>query len=322
MTTLIFHRPVLRVAFLLSAVLFATSCMDNITSEVQPLPSNPYDTLDYSENTIPEFPIDSTTFLGIHKYILTTKCAQPACHDGSFEPDYRTVMSAYNTLVYAPVVKNDPLNSFAYRVVPGDTALSWLHERITTNDAILGRMPLYDSLPQRQIDMIAHWIKDGAKDIFGNTYPEPNTQPTFYGVVAYLTAGNIRIDTVRGGFFLNPFMAPANSEMKLWFGILDDDVIPTLLASPKVRFSTNPDDFDSAPGYNLAFQFTPFPSYSIFGSPADYYLSYTINTSQFNSGDVVYLRVYAKDPSHANYTEIPSDTAPFYFKTYFAFVVQ
>ncbi len=132
-----------------TAVLF--SCKDSITNLEGTVPLNPYDTLQYPENKVPEIAVDSNSFLGIHKYILSKKCAVPACHDGSFEPDYRTVQSAYNTLVYAGVVKNDSAKSFEYRVVPGDTAHSWLHERITTTDAVLGRMPLYDTLFPYQV---------------------------------------------------------------------------------------------------------------------------------------------------------------------------
>lgn len=309
------------VAVTIALVAFS-SCKDNIITELDPLPFNPYDTITYNDSIIPPIPIDSNTFLGIHQYILAVKCAQPACHDGSFEPDYRTVFSSYNTLVYAPVVKNDATNSFTYRVVPFDTTMSWLHERITTDDPVLGRMPLYDSLPPRQIELITNWINDGAQDIFGQTPQLPNPQPYFYGLVAYQTSNNMRIDTFRGDFFLNPFSAPANQDIDIWFGITDDDPIPVISGPNKVKFSTDATNFDSAPFHNLLVQFPPFDSYAIYGTPAPYYLHYTINTSQFNSGDIVYMRVYTQDPDHANVTEIPSATAPYYFKTYFAFIVQ
>ena len=74
---------------------------------------------------------------------------------------------------------------FEYRVMPGDTANSWLHERITTNDSILGRMPLYDTLFPEEIALIENWILDGAKDAFGNSAVVPNLQPNFFGVIAY-----------------------------------------------------------------------------------------------------------------------------------------
>src|SRR5688572_4080833 len=116
-----------------------------ITGTVSDLPFNPYDSIDYGTGGSNPVIIDSSSFLGIHTFILSKKCAVPACHGGSFEPDYRTIESSYNTLVYHPVVKNNATNDFTYRVVPFDTGASWLHERITTTDPVLGRMPLYDT---------------------------------------------------------------------------------------------------------------------------------------------------------------------------------
>lgn len=298
------------------------SCKHGLVSEYETLPLNPYDTLTYNENVVPTTPIDSNTFLGVHKYILATKCSRPGCHDGSFEPDYRTVTSAYNGLVYAPVAKNDADSSFTYRVIPGDTAMSWLHERITTEDAVLGRMPLYDTLPARQIKMISNWINDGAKDIFGATPFLPNPQPTFYGIVAYLTSNNMRVDSFRGSFFLNPFMVPAGESFDVWFGIYDDTNFEVITAENKIKLSTDPNNFDNAPFQNLQLQITPINAPAINGNMAPYYLHYTVNTSQYDSGDLVYMRVYVKDPDHVNYTELPSATSPSYYKTYFAFIVQ
>ena len=67
-------------------------------------PANPFDTVTYS-TPIPNVPIDSQSFLGLHQYIFSTTCAVPGCHDGAFEPDFRTVQSAYNTLVLHRVEK-------------------------------------------------------------------------------------------------------------------------------------------------------------------------------------------------------------------------
>ena len=48
-------------------------------------------------------------------------CANSGCHDGTFEPDFRTVGSSWNTLVNHPVIANDAamsLHSGAW--CPGD----------------------------------------------------------------------------------------------------------------------------------------------------------------------------------------------------------
>src|SRR5262245_28034848 len=77
-----------------------SSCQKDITRVVDNSFFNPYDTINYNQNAVPDVPVDSSSFLGIHKYILSVKCAVSGCHDGSFEPDYRTVQSAYSTLLY------------------------------------------------------------------------------------------------------------------------------------------------------------------------------------------------------------------------------
>ena len=298
------------------------SCRKTVTVIDGTIPANPYDTVNYDETGIPDVPVDSNSFLGIHKYILSKKCGVPGCHDGSFEPDYRTVQSAYYTLVFAPAKKNNIDSTFTYRVVPYDTTLSWLHERITTDDAVLGRMPLYDSLPKRQIDMISNWIEGGAKDIFGNVMNQPNVEPGFFGLVAYETSSGQRIDSIRGSNFYNPFYAPANSDIDIWMGLYDDITYPPLFTYNKIKFSTNPNNFSSVTALPLTVEFTPFYAPAFNFGPAPYFLHYTVNTSQWNVGDIVYIRVYVQDGQHTTPTELPSGSAPSYLQLYCSFKIQ
>ena len=177
------------------SLLVAVSCKKEVVRNEPDLPFNPFDTLTFSEEVLETIEIDSSSFLGLHTYILKPTCAVPGCHDGNFEPDFRTIQSSYNTLLYAPVVKNDLAGTFTYRVVPGDTALSWLHERITTDDEILGRMPLYDTLYQHELAKITQWILDGAPDVMGISPILPNYQPVTYGFLAYENdTSGIRLD--------------------------------------------------------------------------------------------------------------------------------
>ena len=76
-------------------------------------------------------------------------------------------------------LNNNLDETFTYRGIPGDTANSVLHERLTnccfvnTND----RMPqdnIGNSLPQGDLDKVANWILDDAKDITGAIPNEPN----------------------------------------------------------------------------------------------------------------------------------------------------
>jgi hypothetical protein len=313
------HRGKMLLAALL---VILASCTENITQGVESPVFNPFDTIQYNTDSVPEVPVDPSSFLGIHQNILSVKCAVSGCHDGSFEPDYRTVQTAYSTLVYAPVVKNTADTFFTYRVVPGDTAHSWLWYRVTTSDQVLGRMPLYDTLYPAQIENIRNWILAGAPDLFGYSPAQPTFLPVFYGLVAYLPdQDDYRVDTIRGGEFINPFAVPQNSNVTIWFGIIDDYTLPFSFTFNKVAFSTDPFDFSSAVEMDLTL--TAFPLYeTIFGVLAPFFASTSINTSQFELNEIVYMRFYVQDSDHSFPTEFPNDGSQAYIQQYCSFIVQ
>lgn len=305
---------------LIAGVFF--SCKREIIEIKPDPPFNPFDTITYTSNGTSSIQIDSNSFLGLHTYIFSTKCAVPGCHDGSFEPDFRTVQSAYNTLVYHPVIKNSPGNTFEYRVVPFDTAKSWMHERVTTDNVILGKMPLYDTLYPHQIKKIEQWILEGAKDIFDNVPKMPNYQPSTFGLVAFKddTTG-IRLDTVRARI-IDPFHVPKNSQVNIWFGLYDDKDLPFLFQHNKLKISDNPVDFSNATEYNLNVSFTPFFAPSILGGNLPYFHSVKINTTGLIPGKVYYMRLYVMDLDHSIITEIPETGSQLYLITYFSFIVD
>ncbi|HUM47350.1 MAG TPA: hypothetical protein PLD84_10495 [Chitinophagales bacterium] len=311
--------------FLMNAVFFVllfSSCEKNITTQAPELPFNPFDTITYNQSIVPTVPPDSSSFAGIHQYILSVKCAVNGCHDGTFEPEYRTVQSAYNTLVLAPVLKNTEDSSFTYRVVPYDTTNSWLWYRLNTNDATLGRMPLYDTLYPAQREKISQWIMNGAPDLFGNSPSIPNYQPTLYGIVAYLPdQNNYRVDTLRGGITTNPFMVTQHTNVKIWIGIYDDITLPFQFTYNKVKFSTDPFNWDDALEVPLQSQLIPHME-QLFAMDLPFYLYCTVNTSAFELNDIVYIRTYVEDEDHSSPTQIPEDGSQIYIQTYCSFIVQ
>ena len=135
-------------------------------------PTNPFDDLNNpnSENEIP-IELESSSLPGLHQNIFKPTCANSGCHDGTFEPDFRTLESTYNTLVNHPIIKNDPANSFAFRVVPGNVDASQLIARMTYDiDDNSGIMPLAlepdsDYLEKREeyIQDVKDWIAAGAE---------------------------------------------------------------------------------------------------------------------------------------------------------------
>ena len=307
-----------------------SSCREEKTILPGEVPDNPYDTIDYGSG-IPDDTVDAASFVGLHKYIFSTTCAVPGCHDGSFEPDFRTLESAYNTLVYHPVVKNDTGNNFQYRVVPGDAQESWLHERITTEDAVLGRMPLYDSLSPEEIQHITAWIEEGAEDPFGNSPVLPSYYPTFFGLLVYEndTLG-MRYDTMRADI-IEPMEFPQGKMMEVWIGLADRSVDGNY--QPAYDFTYNKYKIS-----NHLFDYTFKPEMALTVEPAaqpfmgpnpvggteklPYYHHFMINTSLFPLNQVQYFRVYVKDADHSSPTEIPSGDSPFYLLTYFSFIVR
>ncbi len=317
------------ISTLIFAILLANSCKKEVTRIEPDVPKNPYSGVDYGNNP-DAIPIDTNSFLGLHKLIFTPKCGVPACHDGAFEPDFRTIEGAYNQLVYHPVVKNNTANSFTYRVVPNNTTDSWLYERITTGNTVLGKMPLYDVLAPWQINAVKNWINNGAKDIFDNSPSIPNYEPSTGGVLAYLNdTSGIRLDTSRDNV-VAPMKLPPSSNVELWFLLYDSDASGdftpgAFLTYNKIKISTHPYDFTGVPELSLtklsaiAPAFLPIPFSTTGLGP--FYHKITINTASYTPGKTYYIRQYVKDASGV-LTELPENGSPFYLFTYFSFIVQ
>ncbi|TVR76262.1 MAG: hypothetical protein EA412_14030 [Chitinophagaceae bacterium] len=301
--------------------------IDRILPEV---PFNPYDTIDYGNINIDPIIPDSNTFAFLQQKVFSVKCANPACHDGTFEPDFRTISSSYNTLVYHPVFKNTPDEFYTYRVVPGDTTNSWLWDRVTTDDPVLGKMPLYDTLENWQLTSIKNWILQDAKDVFGNSPDFTGYKPGFFGNLAYIPAlNNMRVDTIRyQDIFFYPFIVPQNVDLQIWIGLYEQNVAGDFLPGSglghnKVKYSVNsPNNFSNAMELNLNKQFTPFFAPSLFGADLPYFHYFTLNTGQFQVGDIVYIRSYVSKQGGSTIYEVPGQDDQPYLFSYFSFIVQ
>lgn len=287
-------------------------------SKWEPLPPNPYDNIDRGtgSNNKPVAVLPSS-FLGIYSNILNPKCAVPGCHDGHFEPDFRTIESSYNTLVYHKIIKNNADSTFTYRVLPGNKTMSVLYERITNccfvnqND----RMPQDNigvPLPQEDIDNIAAWIQNGAKDMFDQPPPQLNDRPNVVGYIA-LNSSFQQIDTNRvGGVFYNSFIAPQNQNIIIWVVVKDDKTPVSQLQNTRIRISTHPDNFTSAVTV----------SGSYFSFSGNEVWQFAINTASFPINTPLYMRFYTNDGDHATDTEMPTTNLIIQYKTYWSFIIQ
>ncbi len=253
--------------------------------------------------------LDPSSFAGIHKQIFAVKCAVPLCHDGSFEPDFRSIESAYGNLVYHEVIKNNPQKSFVYRVIPKDVANSWLIERLITEDPVLGRMPLYaNPLNETEMQHIKDWINAGCPDINGIPAVYPNLQPQVKSRFA-LDAGNNRIDTSYDGRFPAAFVVPPGIAFNLGVEVEDDSTDVTKLKNMSFQFSYDKDDFGNAVIKPAALWFSKFPVV-------------TLSSSDFQFNKTVYFRFYCQDEHHNSPSEYPMNSTSYYFKDYFSFIVK
>ena len=299
--------------------MFWYACKDKNTVE----PENPFASLNEAP-IVPTDSVDPNSFLGIHKNILAVKCANPSCHDGSFEPNYLTVESAYTTLVYHPVVKQlDPWN---FRVIPHDTAKSWLwqrviHERIVSNgDTSGGRMPLYkNALSATELTAISTWILNGARDIHGQVPSYPNQEPRVIAYGAFdptfsieYSKDNNRVDSLS----YNPFIVSSSDIIQILAIATDDSTVASAFQNCTLKFSLKRDDFSSAISLSCTYFEIPTPTVT--------YKTWktTINASLFPSDTTVYMRFYLNDGDHPNTTEFPLNESVFYYKTYWAFYIK
>ncbi|MCH8331786.1 MAG: hypothetical protein IH946_10495 [Bacteroidetes bacterium] len=300
--------------------------------------STPYDSIDYSPNDPPPVNVDPNSIVGIHQNIFLTRCALAGCHDGAFEPDYRTVQSAYTTLVYHTIIKNNTNGDFYFRVIPGDKENSVLYERITNccfvNVDDMMPQDFTGQLPQDQIDNIGKWIDDGAKDIFGTIPGVPTPRPVIFnfGMLAY--QGPAWPDTMKvsdnrlNNVFTNPFIVPDDTLIDIWFDIRQ--FIPngdTILGNDprftnmQIAFSEDLENFSNPTTVNLDIAQTPFDIGFLIPN-FHFYVHYMIDTTPYDVGDIVYFRVYISDQSYTDPTEIPDDNSREYLKTYLSFILQ
>lgn len=280
------------------------------------LPPNPYDDVDYNVEIPDPYNPDPNTIVGIYNNVLSVKCANPGCHDGHFEPDFRTIQSSWSTLVYQDIVKNTADSAYQLRVVPGDTGASMLWRRITRGDAALQQMPATGQVVTASEQMnIRNWIENGAKDMFGNVPVPPNNEPQILGYIATSTNFQVRYDEVnnrRDSVFYNPFKIPSGTSFYVIYLVEDDSTATGDLTVNQLRMSLDMNDFSNSLNSNGFFL--------TLGGTSGWVVP--VNSGDFAVGDTVYMRYYVNDGDHSFNTEFPREDQPEPYKTYSAFYVS
>ena len=303
---------------LLTATIF---CIIQSCSKDGQVPDNPYKKVSYDKDIVLIDTLSPSSIVGLHKNIFQIRCAILACHNGNFEPDFRTVQSTYATLLYQPIKKNNIAKTFSFRVVPFDTTHSLLHERLT-NCCFVNqddRMPQDNigiPLARNDIDNINKWIMNGARDMFGQTVKYPDKEPNILYFVAFdtlppkvtLSDKSNRV----GGVFYNAFIVHPNSNMVVVISVQDDSTAIENLQYNKLKLSLNKKDFSAAKEYTAKFY--------DFGKDGRFWIA-SLNTIDFPSDTTVYMRYYVNDGHHTNNKEMPDDQLPDPYRTFWSFYI-
>ena len=315
---------------LISSLSFAMiffSCTKEEIHEPGPDPENPFppvvNPIDTDTTTI-QIP-DPYSITGLHKNIFSTKCNVPGCHDGTFEPDFRTIQSTYSTLVYQRVnkVTVNNIDTFDLRVIPFDTTNSFIHERITTPTSEY--MPSNGiRLSQTEIQQINTWIMNGARDINGNIPPPPNSLPVlindgthfFYNALDSFTLIPFYASVIDTNRYMDvpyyPFLVNAGANLKIFFWVKDDSTAVGNLLVNQCKLSLLENDFSTAQVVNATYL-------NLGVSNQIWIADFPVTWPPGTQG---YFRYYVKDTNHPDIVEFPRNDLPFYYKSFFSFRVQ
>lgn len=291
------------------------------------LPVNPYDNLADGSNLKDTVQLDSNSIASIHQDILLPKCSTPGCHDGSFEPDFRTINSSYSTLVYHPILKNNDSLDFKYRVVPFLPEQSVLYERITNccfvnQDDRMPQDQIGVPLPDNDIERIRNWIEAGAQNYKGDLIVFPNTEVVISNFAMHnasdypktstvdrYTDKKFRMDTTTNA---SPILLDTGIQVFLHFKTEDDSTLAENMMNVRIEFSYDVEDF-SAPFKTVT---------GIYFEPSNkWHCIFDIDNS-FMSDTTIFIRSYANDNDHVLDTEYPNKNTSNYTKNYWSIQVK
>lgn len=272
------------------------------------------------------------SFAWLHANIFKTTCANSGCHDGTFEPDFRTIYSSYNSLVYRPVISNDFQNTYQYRVVPGDTVHSLLHARLyheLPNSS--GIMPLvvdassqWESRMNEFRNAIDAWILDGAKDMFNHPAPNPNgNQLPMVGGLAAFPVGNSTTPFERDPnsiFGIGAIQVPQGIS-DVWVLPYDDNAFLTNFAYMGYEISLSPTNFNPVQSGVFTVQNTSVNALDFGNSINSFYYKAPIDFSAFSPGQTVYMRVRMNDGIQTTDTYLPDSDSQYFWYLIFSFKI-
>lgn len=292
--------------------------------------TNPYDDWTYDRGFGDDSigAADPKSFAGIYARIFSPSCANSGCHDGNFEPDFRTLESAYFSLINSPVIKPDSLNRYPYRVVPGNADESMLMVRMLEDlNGNSGIMPLsvdpgsdWFDLKEEHIQDIKDWIQAGAPDMFGNVPESPKPKPGLLGFM--VTQSGSQNSLPRTGNW-GAVRVPAHvTHVDLWWALDYPSLPENPLYNVQIAWNLSLFNLNQSPPTPLAHQSQPLIAPGMQGNPVPYSYRVSVPVSELGvQNDVVWMQVLA---SHNPDTTvlIPDPNAIFRLQTYCSIVIE
>ncbi|NQX91634.1 MAG: hypothetical protein HRT74_05835 [Flavobacteriales bacterium] len=294
-------------------------------------PENPFEAVEpvvVDNPDINDIPVGN--FAWLHGKVFKPTCANSGCHDGTFEPDFRTISSSYNSLVNQPVISNNAAMSFQVRVQPGNSTQSLLNERLTANiPNSSGIMPLevdeesdWLEFEDQYIAQIQQWINDGAPDMFGNAPAALSDDlPPFVSGFVVFPEGNtttpyIRDPEVPG---LPPILVEATT-IDVWMAVWDDITPAQDLLVNELRYAPLVSELENATP--ILFDTTQeLWAQDFGGNPTVFYRKATIDLSGYSSGDTFFLRSSFSDGVN-NTVDTPNEGSNPFFTAVFVIEIQ
>lgn len=291
-------------------------------------PPNPFDNIgDNPNDTLQIDTINPNSLEGIYKNIFLPTCANSGCHDGTFEPDFRTIESSYNTLIFHGIIKNDTSDLLQYRVVPGDANRSMLIRRMIKDlGGNSGIMPLatepnsdWPAKKDQYIQNMRNWINAGAPDVNGNPATSANTVPQMAGVHTMVSGNTSPLPRNIEGMMLVP---TGTSAVDIYFAVQDDQTPATQLGVNEIKVSTSRTLIDASPASVMQIIPSPLNLIGYSGPNVDYYHKHTVaGLDSFQGGQQLFIQIRVADDVNPPVT-IPGYNSLEHLKNYFTIEFQ
>jgi hypothetical protein len=259
----------------------------------------------------------------LHAGLFKPTCANSGCHDGNFEPDFRTVESSYYSLVKQPLIKKDNGSLFSMRVLPGNSSKSMLPHRMMVDlNGNSGIMPLsleansnYPVEKDSWVSRVKDWIDAGAKDWLGRAPVNIDFPPQILGL-QFIVNGQV---LNRSGKY-EAAQLPAGSTAEIWVSLSDDNTPVSSFSNVTINASTDPNVFN--PANEIPLKKGPSRTMAgLFSASNDYYWNGVYDGSKNIENDVVWFRITVSDSKNVGY-QIPNSNSMFMLKTYFALIFK